>query len=279
MRDFKYSPPTLVHFESGDLEQGLEVAVALLDEARRRADEPAAILQHLEEVTEFAIRLERCELAIDARQEMLARNAVQAGSRPSEAQVEDLARLGYYYYLNKDWPRAEEYLQRGLEAISQLPADERQEFPTLWTIRCRVAWAQQDLTLALKHLLEAYRMHIRYTRWCWRDAFCFQRNYGKLLQEMGQWTKAARTCQIALKLAEQPDLPPHTYLAISSLHYLRGIIFYHDHDYTQALSALQRATELLQQAPRRYPLDERRGAEKCAAAITKVQAKLNSSSI
>jgi tetratricopeptide (TPR) repeat protein len=274
MRDFKLSPQTLVHFESGDLEQGLEVAVALLSEARRTPDQDA-ILQHLQEVAEFAHRIGQVEAAIDARQEMIARHVVLAENRPSAAQVEDLARLGYYYQIAREWKLADEHLLRGIEAIQQLPADQRIEYPNLWFNRCFVVRAQPDLPQALQHLLEAYRMHCRYTRECWDDVFHFQRNYASLMREMGQWPKAAKACRIAFQLADRPDLPRHNNLSISSVHYTRGLIYYHDKDFAQALSSFERAAELLKLAPRRYPINERLASEACAAAIDKLQTKLS----
>ncbi len=268
---FKYSPSTLVLFESGELEQGLAVALELLDEARRRGTDQQAVLQHLEEVAEFSFRLEQFEIAIDARQEMLARNSVQNENQPNMAQVEDLSRLGYYYCSAKEWKLSEEYLLRGIQSIQQLPPDQRREFPMLFINRSYLAWDQRDLSQALSHLIEAWRMHIRYIP---SYGFPFHRIYAQSLQEMGEWSKANRACRKALQVFDQPDFPRQAYLSLSSLHYLRGLLALHDEDLDQALSAFQHADELLKQAPRRYPCAERRAAERCAAAIAKVQARL-----
>jgi hypothetical protein len=269
---FQFSPRTLELFEAGKLEEGLEVSLELLALARQRGNDQEVVLQHLDEVAEFSLRLEQFKLAIDARQEMLARQELLAENKVSEGVVVEVSRLGFYYHLDQQFGLSKEYLERGLELIQQLPAEQRREFPGLFINNCHLAWKQGNLVEAMARLMTAWKMHNRFTPRWWPSEFALHRGYGRLLQEMGEWKKASKKCQITLQAFDTPDFPKYAYLSLSHVHYLRGILHWHDQERDAALNAYQRSLELLRQAPRRYPFQEERAVEKCTAAFAKLQA-------
>ena len=278
MAALDYSPRTLPLFESGDLEQGLVVSLEQLAEARRNPADQQSILNCAQEVAEFSYRLGKYPQAIDARQEMLARQMVLAENRPSFGQSVELARLGFYYHMLKQYAEAESYLQRAEECALQLPPDQRSELPIIRINRCHVAWRQGNLSLAREHLLEAWRLQNRYSRRIEHD-FALLRIYATLMFEMGEFVKANKACGKAVGSFDTSDLPRHLYLDLSGMYVLRGKLRERDQQIAEALVAYERAAELLTQMPRRYPLSQRDAATFCAQAIARVKEALASAAI
>jgi tetratricopeptide (TPR) repeat protein len=270
---FPFSPRTLELAEAGKLEEALEVSLELLASARHRGIDQEVVLQHLNEVSELSFRLEIFSQAIDARQEMLARQEVLAENQVSEGVVAAVSQLSWYYAYGGQFGPAKQYLERGLELVQQLPDVQRREFPGLYITSCYLAWDQGNLPEAMAHLMTAWKMHSRYTRDCGNGLFTLYRFYGQLLQEMGEWNRAAKSCRIALQTFDAPDLSKNAYYWLSQLHYLRGILLRHDQERDAALAAFQHALNLLKEAPRQYPLRQQRAAEKYSAAIANVLAQ------
>lgn len=268
-----YSPETLPHFESGDLEQGLQVARQLLEESRRGTDQER-VLHFLEEVARFAIRLGQFDLGIDARQEMLARHTMLARDQPSLQVTIELSRLGYYYRAAKRFDRAEEYLLRALRSAELLPEKPYTELSTIYINRCHVSWDQGDLKQAHAHLLESWRLNQRQMPYTGENDYALLQNYANLLRELGDGPKSQKMCRLYIQSNDTPDLPRHSYSNLAGVYFTQGRLYEDASQWDLAFRSLARAEELVQQAPRRWPIDERNAAEKISAALARVRKQL-----